>query len=309
MLVVVNPASAGGRTARRWPEIRRALDASGLRYTAHNSLGRGDAIELTRSAIRERGVRRVAAVGGDGTLNEVLNGCFDEQGRLLAAGLTLGVVSSGTGTDFRRALGIPTDPLTSAHLLGAATPRPVDVGCASFADGSHRAFLNVASCGISADVVARVERRRHRGVGRLRRATFLSAAVAALLTYRKRDVELTLDAASRRLRVEEVAVSNGPDYGGGMRIAPGARVDDGYFDVVVVGDISRPGALRAIPRLYRGTHVTHPAVTMLRAKRIRIAPVEGELAPLVETDGETAGAAPVEITLLPTALGILAPPG
>lgn len=307
MLVVVNPASAGGRTARRWPAIRRALDATGLRYTAHATLGRGDAMELTRSAIRDRGIRRVTAVGGDGTLNEVVNGCFDAEGRPLAANLTLGIVSSGTGIDFRRALGVPADPLAAVHLLASEVPRPVDLGRAVFADGSQRVFLNVASCGLSADVVARVEGRRRHGVGRLRRAAFLSAAIAALLEDRQHEIELSTEAWVRRLRVEEVAVANGPDYGGGMRIAPRARIDDGLLDVAIVGEISRAGALRAIPRLYRGTHVTHPAVTMLQARRIRITPLGATQPPPVETDGERVGAAPVEITVLPGAVRILAP--
>ncbi len=307
MLVVVNPASAGGRTARRWPAIRRALDAAGLRYTAHDTLGRGDAAELTRTAIRDRGIRRVVAVGGDGTLNEVVNGCFDEEGRPLAPDLTLGVVSSGTGTDFRRALGLPSDPVAAARLLGSAVPRPIDIGRAVFRDGSQRLFLNVASCGISADVVSRVERHRHRGVGMWRRAAFLRAAVAALLVDSKHDIELTIDSETRRLRVEEVAIANGRDYGGGMRIAPQARIDDGLLDVAIVGDISRAGALRAIPRLYRGTHGSHPAVTMLQARSIRISPTGAAEPPPVETDGERVGTAPVEITVLPGALRILAP--
>ncbi len=308
-LVVVNPASAGGRTARRWPEIQTALQRAGVSVRAQLTLGRGDAIELTRRAISDRGIRRIVAVGGDGTLNEVVNGCYGEDGARLADELTVGLIASGTGSDFQRTLGVSSDPMAAARVLAAGTTRPMDVGRLTLSDGTHRHFINAASCGIGAEVVDRVDRRRRRGGGRLRRLSFLTAAVGALFTYRNRDVVLTIDTTVVRRRAQQVVVANGRAYGAGMLIAPEARVDDGLLDVVVVGDISRLAALRAIPRLYRGEHLTIPTVEGLRARRVRIATEPGEDPPLLEADGERAGRAPAEVTVLPSALRFAAPAG
>jgi diacylglycerol kinase (ATP) len=307
-LVVVNPASAGGRTARRWPRIVATLRRAEVSVRVELSTERGDVPALVREAIGAGGIRRVVAVGGDGTLNEVVNGCFGEDGLPLAEGLTVGLIPSGTGSDYRRSVGASPDPAAAARVLASGASRPVDVGRVAFADGFQRHFLNAASCGIGAEVVARVDRGRGRGVSRLRRGTFLVAALAELLAYRNRDLVLGIEGSPLRQRCQQVVVASGSAYGGGMLIAPGARVDDGLFDVVVVGDIARLRALAAIPRLYLGRHLSLPEVQSLQATRVRIAPAPGEEAPLLEVDGELAGRLPAEITILPGALRFAALP-
>ena len=307
-LVVVNPVSAGGQTMRRWPRIRVALRDAGVEMRAHVTVGPGDATAVTRREIAgPHRVRRVVAVGGDGTLNEVVNGCFDETGGPLAAGLTVGLIPSGTGSDVRRTLHLPTDPSAAAHLLAGGATRTIDLGRIDFPDGSHRLFVNVADCGIGGEVVTRVNRSAGKHGGLLGTAVFLGVSIRALMTYRNRDVVLTIDAVSSRRRVQQVVIANGRCFGGGMRIAPDADPADGLLEVVVVGDISRLGALRAVPRLFRGTHLGLTAVEVHRARTIGIAPADGELPPRFDVDGEQVGMAPAEITVLPQALRFAAP--
>jgi YegS/Rv2252/BmrU family lipid kinase len=307
-LVLVNPVSAGGRTMHRWPGIRAALREAGIDIHAHLTLGPGDATLVTRRAITRDGIRRVVAVGGDGTLNEVVNGCFDERGAPLARDLTVGLIPSGTGSDIRRTLGLPTDPHAAARLLAGGTTRTIDVGRIVFADGSHRLFANVADCGLGGEVVTRINRSRQKRAGLLGSAAFLGVSVTELMSFRNRDVLLTIDGVTTRQRVQQVVIANGRCFGGGMRIAPGADPADGLLDVVVVGDISRFGALLAVPRLFRGTHLGLAAVSSHRARSIGIAVADGESPPRFDVDGEQVGSAPAEITVLPQALRFAAPP-
>ena len=307
-LVVVNPASAGGRTLRRWPGIERALSRAGIDHTAQLTLGPGDATTLTREAILSRGIRRVVAVGGDGTLNEVVNGCFDGGCTPLADGLTVGLIPSGTGGDFRHALGLPSDPEAAARLLAGGSTRVVDIGRVSFADGSVRHFINIADCGIGGEVASRVNRRRHRGGGLVGTAVFLGVSVATMLTFRGRDLLLSFDGETIHRKVQQVVVANGTHFGGGMRMAPDAKPDDGLFDVIIVADISRLGSIRAVPRLYRGTHLALPVVEVRRARSIDIAAAPGEKPTLFDVDGEQVGRVPAQITICPGALRFASPP-
>ncbi|MGO8685965.1 MAG: diacylglycerol/lipid kinase family protein [Candidatus Dormibacteria bacterium] len=306
-LVLVNPVSAGGQTMRRWPAIRAALQRAGVPVDAHLTLAPGDATDVTRREITRRGVRRVVAVGGDGTLNEVVNGCFDERGAPLAPGLSVGLVPSGTGSDLRRTLGLPTDPDAAAQLLARGTTRNIDLGRIDFADGSRRLFVNVADCGIGGEVAARVNRSPEKRGGPLGTAIFLGVSIGELMTYHNREVLLTIDAQTSRRRVQQVVVANGRCFGGGMRIAPDADPADGLFDVVVVGDVSRAGALRAIPRLFRGTHLSLPVVEVFRGRRVVITPADRLEPPRFDVDGEQVGRAPAEISIVPGALCFAAP--
>ncbi len=306
-LVLVNPVSAGGRTMRRWPQIRAALRRAGVEINAHLTLAPGDATAVTRREITRRGVRQVVAVGGDGTLNEVVNGCVDDRCAPLAEGIRVGLIPSGTGSDLRRTLDLPTDPDAAARLLESGATRSLDLGRIDFTDGSHRLFVNVADCGLGGEVVARVNGYREKRGGPVGTAVFLGVAIRELMTYRNREILLTIDGETERRRVQQVVVANGRCFGGGMRIAPDADPADGLLDVVVVGDVSRLGALRAVPRLYRGTHLALGVVEVHRARSVRIAAADLEEPPRFDVDGEQVGRAPAEITILPRALCFAAP--
>ena len=304
-LVVVNPASAGGRTLRHWPDNASLLRALGVDFEVHVTTAPDDATRAVRQALRD-GVTRIVSVGGDGTLNEVVNGFFADDGTPLGSAATLGIVPSGTGGDFRRSAGIPAAPDSAMRVLAAATPRSVDVGRVDFADGSRRYFINIADCGIGGEVVARVNRRRYKGGGLRGSAIFLRESLAAAMTFGGRRVRVTLDGEQTIERiVESVVVANGRYFGGGMHIAPQAQIDDGRFDIVIVSAMSRVRAVTSMPSLYRGTHLNLPEVEVRRGERVVIEAVDTPL--LFDVEGEQVGTTPATITCLPQAIALCAP--
>ncbi|MCV0403552.1 MAG: diacylglycerol kinase family lipid kinase [Chloroflexi bacterium] len=283
-LVIVNPAAGGGRAGRaaRWIHDRlRARPDAGLEVAGR----RGDVERIAASAHQE-GFGRVIAVGGDGTVQEVLNG--------IAAGggpLELGIMPMGSGNDLARGLHLPTDLERAWRVAVGHATRPVDVASARNGDGAERWFASAGGIGFDARVAASMARRRWWQSGR---AGYLAATLAELRRLRNDEVEVTIDGQRRAQRVLFVAIANGPFYGAGMRIAPSARVDDGLLDVCVVGDVSRFTAIRELPNLYRGTHVRHPMVSMGRGRRVV---VDGESATLAHLDGEPFGALPLTVTI------------
>ena len=304
-LVVVNPASAGGRTFKRWPETAALLLGAGIDFETHMTRSPGDATEAVRSALKD-GCRRVVAVGGDGTLNEVVDGFFDADGSPLGDHATLGLIPSGTGGDFRRTAGIPTTARSAVEILSDGSVRRVDVGRIDFADGTRRHFVNIADCGLGGEVVARVNRSRFKSGGVRGTAVFLAQSLAAMWTFGSHRVRVTLDDEQVvEHDVTSVVVANGRFFGGGMHIAPDATLDDGVFDVVIVEERGRLRSLTGLPALYRGRHLSQPGVSVHRAAMVRIECLEGPL--LFDVEGEQIGSTPATLTCLPGALSIHAP--
>ena len=301
--VVVNPASAGGRTMRRWPGSAGLLRALGVDFEVHFTREPGDATVAVRAAL-ERGMKRIVSVGGDGTLNEVVNGFFGEHGERLGEGAVLGVIPSGSGGDFRRTAHIPVIPEESARLLAAGAVRHIDAGRIDFDSGPPRYFLNIADCGIGGEVVARVNRSRHKGGGLRGSAVFLWESTAALLSFRGGDAHVDIDGESVDRSVQSVVVANGQYFGGGMRVAPDAELDDGLFDVVIVDAMSRARSITSMPSLYRGSHVRRPGVEVRRGRVIRIEHRDRPL--LFDVEGEQVGTTPATITCLPGAIALYA---
>jgi diacylglycerol kinase (ATP) len=291
-LVIVNPTAGGGRAARLIPWLRERL---ALRPEVELFVTRrpGDAEERTRSAAA-RGHDRVVAVGGDGTVQEVVNG-------LLGAGAgELGIVPIGTGNDLARSLGLPSEPGAAWTIAVGRDTRPIDVARATNGAGRRRWFASAAGIGFDAQVAAAMSSRRG---WQSNRAGYLLTTLAELRRFTNRHVTIDLDGQRHELDVLFLAIANGEYYGGGMRIAPGARTDDGALDACVVGDVSRLTALRELPRLYRGTHVRNPAVSMHRARAIE---VHGDALTLVHLDGEPFGTLPLVVSVMPGALFVAA---
>jgi YegS/Rv2252/BmrU family lipid kinase len=302
-LFIVNPASARGTTLRAWSSAREKVAGLGIDFAEHLTTRAGEATEVTREALIN-GATRIIAVGGDGTLNEVVNGYFDDRGQAVTCAAAIGLLPSGTGSDFRRTLGLTGREEPFRTLLSSAT-RLLDVARAEFRNRgetpTHRFFINVASFGLGGDVSASVNRWRTslpRWIGG--RARFSAAAVAALGRYRNVRVSMRLDDEREfQIRSNLIVVANGKFAGGGMMLAPNAELDDGLLDVIVTDEASRWDVIKELPRIQRGGHLRNSKVTALRAREVSI---DSEEPMAVDLDGEMVGYTPVNITLLPASI-------
>jgi diacylglycerol kinase (ATP) len=245
----------------------------------------GDAESLAAAAAAA-GHDRVIVIGGDGTVQEVVNG-------LLAGGspAELGVVPAGSGNDLARSMGLPTELASAWRVAVGRETQSIDVARARNGDGTERWFASAGGIGFDAQVAAAMAKPSGWQRGR---AGYLLTTLAELRRFQNRRVDVSVDGVTTTPRVLFVAIANGEYYGGGMRIAPGAAVDDGMLDLCVVGDISRLTALRQLANLYRGTHVRHPQVELQRGRSVSIS---GDAGTLVHLDGEPFGGLPLQIEL------------
>jgi diacylglycerol kinase (ATP) len=303
---VVNPRSGNGRTAREWPQIERALREVYPGLTTVPTCGRGEATKLVRQALNE-GYSEIVAIGGDGTINEAVNGFFDADGAV-APDAVFAFVTSGTGGDFRKSFGITEGYAPAIARLTDARVQAIDVGrisCVSrTGEPVQRYFVNIASFGLSGVIVDRVNRAR---ISKLFGGTFAFAfhSVLAMLTYRERMVRIRVDGDYDEIAaIATVAVANGQYFGSGMRVAPNAVPDDGLFDVIIMGGGRR--AVSDLKLLYTGEHLNSPGVRALRGRKLVAAPVAetGGHAVCIELDGESAGRLPATFEILPRALNL-----
>jgi YegS/Rv2252/BmrU family lipid kinase len=269
----------------------------------------GEAVEIAEREARA-GRRLVIACGGDGTINEVVNGILRAE-----AEAELGLLPSGTGGDFRRTLDIPGRTADAARALREGETRLMDAGRVTFLNEGgaeeSRFFVNVASFGMGGDVIKRVKSREGLPAVAARllggRLSFAAAALQAAVTFEKPLVRILLDGgAEAQITVANFCVANARYFGGGMKIAPNAKVDDGRFDVVAVGDVSAVTVLANSYRLYLGTHLGMQEVRHAHARRVRAASADGSIVKL-EIDGELAGRLPAEFEILPGALRVRCP--
>jgi diacylglycerol kinase (ATP) len=303
---VVNPRSANGRTRRDWPMIEAALRSVYPELEIAFTRKRGEATELVRAALNE-GHSEIVAIGGDGTINEAVNGFFDIDGSV-APDAVFAFVTSGTGGDFRKTFDHEAGYVAAIARLRNASVRPIDVGrisCVSLSgERVVRYFVNIASFGLSGVVVDWVNRAR---IAKFFGGTFAFQfhSARALLFYRERMVRIRVDGDFDEIAsIATVAVANGRYFGGGMHVAPRALPDDGLFDVIVMGGGRR--AISDLKLLYTGEHIDTPGVRVLRGKKIMAAPVAetGGHAVLIELDGESAGRLPATFEILPRALNL-----
>jgi diacylglycerol kinase (ATP) len=298
--VIVNPVAAGGKVGKRWPQLRDVLAGAGLCFDAQLTERPGHATDIARSAVHE-GYRHVVSVGGDGTVNEVVNGLVVD-GRV-PPDVVLSIVPGGTGSDFVRVLDISRDPVQACQTVLGDTVRTVDLGeIRCMLDGKPivRYFVNVAGVGFDGETSVRVNRMSKRITGTL---PYLTALLMTLISYKNKDVHLTVDGQPHAGRFNSVVVCNGQYFGGGMWVGPKAAADDGIFDVVILKDLSKPDLVVSIPRIYRGTHLTHPKVQSLHGKEIQI---EAQQRMFIQAEGELVGETPASFRILPAALNLRA---
>jgi YegS/Rv2252/BmrU family lipid kinase len=299
--IIVNPASASGQTSVLWPVLKNLLEQESFIFDVAPTTGPGTATGLARKAINE-GCEMVVAVGGDGTINEVANGFF-ENDKPINPEAVLGILCVGTGGDFIKTMQIPREPQSAVkRLLGKATQK-IDIGKCAFIDHfgnkGDRLFVNIADIGVGGETVERINRRAHKRTGK---AAYFASSLVSLLKYKNKKMRIRLDDhVDQEKVVSLLAVANGQFFGGGMRIAPEAKVDDRLFDVVIVGDIGTATFLANLRKLYAGTILTHPQVELHRGAHVIISSAERAL---LDLDGEQPGVAPAEFTLMPAALRV-----
>lgn len=289
VLLVANHEAASGRAARLLP---RVLDFLQTRLPGLDYARPADAAGVRRLAAEAAaaGYDRVFAAGGDGTAHAVADS-------LRGTDTALGVIPLGHGNDLARAFGIPLDPLAAAAFLLRAPASSMDV-----ARVGDTAYAGVAGVGLDSEANRRANTWGPWLTGHLR---YFLAGIRTLATYRPLRVELTSDAEDFAGEVMWLVVSNTPNYGGGMRIAPRAVPDDGALDVCIIERISRPALLQLYPRILRGEHLGAPSVRYFRARQVKLrAPAGAELF----ADGEFLARLPLEIRLEPAALQVLRRP-
>jgi diacylglycerol kinase (ATP) len=299
---VVNPHAGNGLTGKEWPRIgKMAADLLGPFETCLTR-GPGDATRMTREHLL-KGADRIVCVGGDGTLNEVINGYFDEAGAVLRDA-ALGFLPNGTGCDFCRTVPIPSEIEASLQTIREGYVHRIDLGRLRFRDHQGgtaiRYFHNIASFGLGGEVVDRVNR-TSKAFGPF--MTFIWGTLVSLFLYGQKRICLKVDDRDEgTIDVLNIAVANGRYHGGGMLVAPDAATDDGIFHVTVIGAMSLPLVLWHIPKLYTGKIKTIRQVSIQTGQRVT---AYSEQRVLLDIDGEQPGILPAEMEIVPGALSMI----
>jgi diacylglycerol kinase (ATP) len=295
---VVNPAAAGGTTGRRWPEVAHRAAARGLEGDALISDAPGRLTKLAAEAVAG-GAELLVIVGGDGSVNEVVNGIAD------ADGVALAVIPRGTGWDFVRTYAIPRDLDGAIDVALNGAVREIDMGIVTFrawsGEEATACFANVASAGISGAIAQRANESSKALGGKV---SYYWATLAVFVGWQTGEMRVSVDGESRSGRMIDAMVCNGRYLGGGMMMCPEAEPDDGVFDVMLIGDVTKRDLLFVLPKTYRGKHLPHPRLELLRGSVVTVDADE----PLpIELDGEQPGTTPARFVVRPRALRLRVP--
>jgi YegS/Rv2252/BmrU family lipid kinase len=292
--LIVNPAAGGGRAGRLAPGVEQALRDHGLSLRRADTRDLDHARELAVEAARAG--ETVIALSGDGMLGAIAGALRVVPGAILAA------LPGGRGNDFARALGIPEDPVAACATVAAGFARPVDVGLVTDADGVGRAFIGIASVGFDSDA----NRIANQAPAFLGGQVYAYGALRALISWRPVRFEIELDPPGERHSFTgyTVAAANSSAYGGGMRMAPAAPLDDGLLEVIAVEHVGKASFVANLPKVFAGTHVDLPSVRVFRAGEVAIS---AERPFSVYADGDPIGELPVTIRAVPAAVRVIGP--
>ncbi len=307
--MVVNPFSRNGATGRRWSEIERKLrDVLGALDVEHTRAPR-DAERIAREGVLA-GVERIVVAGGDGTLSEIATGLLAAD---LANRVEIGVLPLGTGGDFLRTVGVPPRLDDAIRCLSTGKSRRIDAGRVTYTTDAGRRrtsyFLNAASVGVSG-LITQLVNRSTKILGA--RSAFLIGTVRGILRHENREVRIRVDGRVIHDGPLVLATAaNGRYFGGGMHVAPRARIDDAELDIVVISGLSKPRLLTKLAKIYTGAHLDDAAVTYHRGRRIEFEGTslpEAQPFPLrIEVDGEPLGVTPTQVEILPAAVALIGP--
>ena len=302
--VIVNPVSGRGRGGRDWPRIAEMLDQAGISYTFNFSPARYEAIDLAESVVR-MGYRKIIAVGGDGTMHEVLNGLWRQKDVPLEQ-LTVGVIPVGTGNDWVRHVGIPHDYKKAIDIITKGRVYQQDIIRARYRTPqgeSERVVANIAGIGLDAEVIKAVEADYERG--RKGRTTYIKCLLQTVFRHRPQPFRITIDGIeSDYPKMFTAAVGNNRFNGGGLEQLPCALSDDGLAEVMILRELSLGMVPRALWLLLQGRINEIPTVDNFRVRSISFESVE---ASPVELDGELVGNSRVDFDVIPRALRVIVP--
>jgi len=293
---LVNPAAENGAAGRRWPELAHEAASLGLQGDTRFSERPGHLTELAREAAPDADL--LVAVGGDGTVNEVVNG-------IAGLDVELALIPRGTGGDFVRTFGIPRKLDRAVEVALRGRTRAIDLGRGRYrswaGEDEESYFANIASAGMSGAIAKRTNETSKALGGKV---SYAWATVAVFSRWRSDEVRVRVDGTEQAGRMHDVIVANGRYLGGGMKMVPEAEPDDGLLDVLLIGDLTKRDLLLTMPKTYRGKHLPHPKATLLRGTTVEIDAPE----PLpVELDGEQPGTTPVRFEIVPRALRLRVP--
>ena len=289
--LIVNPIAGDGKCLNKLPKVENLLTGAGVEYTTLMTQSAGHAISLAKQAARD-GFTTIISMGGDGTLNEVVNGIIG------AAECVLGFIPAGSGNDFGRTFGLRSGDVGQAcDVILRGNVREIDLG---YTEGKY--FLNVAGAGFDAEVghMANVWGKKY-FPGQL---AYIASILRQLVSFNPRDMHIELDGRLIDTKAWLVAVGNARFFGGGMMIAPAAEVDDRLFDVCVIGATSKLELLKVLPKVFKGDHVHHKAVKCYRASHVKLS---SSSTMVTQADGEVLGTLPREFIIAAQRIKVLLP--
>jgi YegS/Rv2252/BmrU family lipid kinase len=300
-LVIVNPNAGNGKGSKDWHLIERFIEKEGISTVVKFTETKGHAIAITQDALRN-GCRNIITIGGDGTLNEVVNGIF-KCSDCLPSEVTLALIPVGTGNDWGRMFGIPLDYEKAVRIISEGKQLLHDIGIMSYFDGAEikkRYFINIAGLGFESVVVKRTNYQKDRGHGG--KAIYFYNLLMSLLSYKNTRAEIIVDGEKHTADVFSINVGNGRYCGGGMRQTPGAMPDDSLLDVTVINGIGKLEIIRSLKMLYDGTILSHPKIDGYKCKNLK---VTSDSVLWAEADGESLGNTPAEFSIIPAAINVI----
>ncbi|HLN54822.1 MAG TPA: diacylglycerol kinase family protein [Bacteroidales bacterium] len=300
-IVIVNPNAGKCRGEKDWNLISSLLRNEGLHFDFRFTEKKGHAILLSSEAVNE-GYRKIITVGGDGTLNEVVNGVFMNTS-CSTTEVSLGIIPVGTGNDWGKMFGITHDYAGAIKIIGENKTMLHDAGHISYFEGrekKERYFINIAGVGFESAVVKRTNYQKERGhSGKL---IYLYNLLVTLFAYRNRKVTFTVDSEKKKTSIFSINIGNGRYCGGGMRQTPNAIPDDGLFDITVISGMGKLEIIRNLEILYNGKILEHPKISGYRCKTFGI---DSDTPVYTEADGEMLGHTPAIFSIIPAGLKMI----
>lgn len=300
-LVIVNPNAGSGKGAKDWEKISGLLDSHKLSYTARFTECKGHAIICAKEGV-ESGFRKIITIGGDGTLNEVVNGVFLNT-TCATTDVSVAMIPVGTGNDWGRMFGITNDYENAIRIISASRHMKHDVGVITFYNGAEknkRYFINIAGLGFESMVVRRTNIQKDKG--RSGKAIYFLNLLLSLLSYHNTRAEVTIDGEKGNFNIFSMNIGNGRFCGGGMRQTPFAKPDDGILDVTIINGIGKIEIIRNLKILYNGRILTHPKIEGYKCRDLK---VRSDSKIYAEADGETLGHTPLEFSIIPASINVI----